>query len=50
MLDTLGETKAALAVDKAISDTLESGKIKSLAAGKMGMGTKEVGDFIANKL
>jgi 3-isopropylmalate dehydrogenase len=50
MLDTLGETKAALAVDKAISDTLESGKIKSLAAGKMGMGTKEVGDFITNKL
>jgi 3-isopropylmalate dehydrogenase len=50
MLDTLGETQAALAVDKAISDTLESGKIKSLAAGKMGMGTTEVGDYIANKL
>ncbi len=50
MLDTLGESEAAMAVDKAISDSLASGKIKSLAAGKMGMGTKEVGDFIANQL
>jgi len=50
MLDTLGESKAALAVDKAISDALETGKIKSLAAGKMGMGTKEIGDYIAKQL
>jgi hypothetical protein len=26
---------------------LASGKIKSLAAGKMGMGTREVGDLLA---
>jgi hypothetical protein len=26
---------------------LASGKIKSLSAGRMGMGTREVGDFVA---
>ncbi len=50
MLDTLGETAAALAVDKALSDALASGKIKSLAAGKMGMSTSEVGDFVTSKI
>ncbi len=50
MLDTLGETEAALAIDKIVSDVLGSGKIKSLSAGQMGMGTKEVGDLIAGKL
>jgi 3-isopropylmalate dehydrogenase len=50
MLDTLGETEAAIAVDKALSDALSSGKIKSLAAGKMGMGTSQVGDFVASKI
>jgi 3-isopropylmalate dehydrogenase len=50
MLDTLGETEAAVAVDKALSDALASGKIKSLAAGKMGMGTNQVGDFVASKI
>jgi 3-isopropylmalate dehydrogenase len=48
MLDTLGETEAALAVDKAVKAALNSGKIKSLAAGKMGMGTRETGDYIAS--
>ena len=47
MLDTLGETAAAVAVDKAVTSTLNSGKIKSLAAGRMGMGTREVGDLVA---
>jgi len=47
MMDTLGEPKIAQAIDKAIHDALASGKIKSLSAGKMGMGTREVGDFIA---
>jgi 3-isopropylmalate dehydrogenase len=47
MMDTLGEPVIAAAVDKAIHDALASGKIKSLSAGKMGMGTREVGDFIA---
>jgi len=48
MLDTLGETEAAKAVDNAISKVLGSGRIKSLAAGKMGMTTSEVGDFVAS--
>jgi len=47
MLDTLGETEAAIAIDKAITGTLNSGKIQSLAAGRMGMGTTQVGDTIA---
>jgi len=50
MMDTLGETALAENIEKAVSDTLASGKIKSLAAGKMGMGTKELGDLIASSL
>jgi 3-isopropylmalate dehydrogenase len=50
MLDTLGENEAALAIDKAVSNALGSKKIKSLSAGQMGMGTKEVGDLIAGSL
>ncbi len=46
-LDTLGKQKAAAAIDKAVHDALASKQIKSLAAGKMGMGTREVGDLIA---
>ncbi len=48
LLETLGEAKAAAAVDKAVHDALASGKIKSLSAGKMGMGTTEVGDLVAS--
>lgn len=48
MLDTLGEHKASALIEQAVSDTLASGRIKSLAAGKMGMGTSEIGDLIAN--
>jgi 3-isopropylmalate dehydrogenase len=47
MMDTLGEPAIAQAIDKAIHDALASGKIKSLSAGKMGMGTREVGDMLA---
>lgn len=47
MLETLGEAKAAAAIDAAVNSALATGKIKSLSAGKMGMGTKEVGDLIA---
>ena len=50
MLDTLGETAAAVAIDKAVTGALNSGKIKSLAAGKMGMGTTQIGDFVAGML
>ena len=48
MLDTLGETEAAQAVDRAVTSALNGGKIKSLAAGRMGLGTAEVGDLIAS--
>jgi 3-isopropylmalate dehydrogenase len=47
MLETLGETRAAAAIDRAVHDALASAKIKSLSAGKMGMGTTEVGDLVA---
>lgn len=48
MLETLGEEAAAKAIDKAVNDALASGKIKSLSAGKMGMGTTEIGDYITS--
>lgn len=47
MLDTLGEEAAAKAIDNSVSNCLATRQIKSLAAGKMGMGTREVGDLIA---
>jgi 3-isopropylmalate dehydrogenase len=50
MLETLGEDGAAAAIDKAVHDAMASGKIKSLSAGKMGMGTTEVGDLVASLL
>jgi 3-isopropylmalate dehydrogenase len=48
LLETLGEEKAAAAIDKAVHDALSSGKIKSLSAGRMGMSTTEVGDLVAS--
>jgi 3-isopropylmalate dehydrogenase len=48
MLDYLGEKKGAELVDKAVTNALSSGKIRDLSAGKMGMTTSEVGDFIAS--
>ncbi len=48
MMENLGEEKAARAIENAVQDALKSGKIKSLSAGKMGMGTKEVGDLVAS--
>jgi len=47
MMETLGEPKVAAAIDQAVHQALDSKQIKSLAAGKMGMGTREVGDLIA---
>ncbi|MGC8804327.1 MAG: 3-isopropylmalate dehydrogenase [Candidatus Ratteibacteria bacterium] len=47
MLDTLGETLAAESIEKAICKALSEGYIKGLEAGKMGMGTAEVGSLIA---
>jgi 3-isopropylmalate dehydrogenase len=48
MLESLGEDAAAQAIDKAVESALASGKIKSLSAGRMGMGTTEIGDLIAS--
>ena len=48
MLETLGEEAAGKAIERAVHDSLASGKVKSLAAGKMGMGTRELGDFVAS--
>ncbi len=48
MLETFGETAAAGAIDRAVHDALASGKIKSMSAGRMGMGTREVGDLVAS--
>jgi 3-isopropylmalate dehydrogenase len=46
MLDFLGESQAAQAIEKAVVQVITT-KIKSLAAGRMGYGTREVGDLIA---
>jgi 3-isopropylmalate dehydrogenase len=46
MLDTLGEAAAAQAVEKAVMQ-VTAGKLKSLAAGRMGYSTSEVGDMVA---
>ena len=48
MMETLKEQAVADAIDSAVTKALESGQIKSLAAGKMGMGTREIGDLIAS--
>ncbi|MGD0337744.1 MAG: 3-isopropylmalate dehydrogenase [Bacteroidota bacterium] len=48
LLETLGEQASGQDVEQAVIEALSSGKIKSLAAGKMGMGTSEVGDLIAS--
>jgi 3-isopropylmalate dehydrogenase len=47
MLEQLGEAAAAARVEGAIVKALESGKIKSLSAGRMGLSTSEVGELVA---
>jgi 3-isopropylmalate dehydrogenase len=49
MLEHLGETAAATAVEDAVIRTVRE-KLKSLAAGRMGYGTTEVGDLVAAAL
>jgi 3-isopropylmalate dehydrogenase len=49
MLSTLGEDKAADAVEKSVM-YVTSQKLKSLAAGRMGYSTSQVGDLVAEKL
>ena len=46
MLEFLGEGEGWKKVEMAVQKALKN-NIKSLDAGKMGMGTKEVGDLIA---
>ena len=49
MLDHLGESKAASAIEKSVMD-VTANKLKSLSAGKMGYSTTEVGDLVAKGL
>jgi 3-isopropylmalate dehydrogenase len=44
----IGEEKAAERIEQAIIKALASGKIKSLSAGRMGMGTTQMGDLVAS--
>jgi len=46
MLDFLGESVAAQAIEQAVIKITRE-KLKTLAAGKMGYGTREVGDLVA---
>jgi 3-isopropylmalate dehydrogenase len=46
MLDFVGESKAAHAIEAAVIKIVRE-KLKDLAAGKMGYGTREVGDLVA---
>ena len=46
MLETLGLEKAAAKIDQAIRGVTAT-KLKSLAAGKMGFSTSQVGDLVA---
>jgi 3-isopropylmalate dehydrogenase len=48
MLDYLGETEAAKAIEEAVKKVV-SQDLKSLSAGKMGYGTTEVGDLVMGK-
>jgi 3-isopropylmalate dehydrogenase len=49
MLDHLGEKKAAEKIESAVMDITKN-KLKSLAAGKMGYSTTEVGDLVVERI
>jgi 3-isopropylmalate dehydrogenase len=49
MLETLGETDAAKAIEDAVIKLVNT-KLKSLAAGKMGYSTSEIGDMVADMI
>jgi 3-isopropylmalate dehydrogenase len=49
MMETLGEIKAAKAIESAVMD-ITANKLKSLAAGKMGYSTTQVGDLVAERV
>ncbi|MGV8057665.1 MAG: 3-isopropylmalate dehydrogenase [Smithellaceae bacterium] len=46
MLETLGEQSAARAIEETVKD-VTANKLKSMAAGRMGFSTSEVGDLVA---
>ncbi|MCS7185423.1 MAG: 3-isopropylmalate dehydrogenase [Armatimonadetes bacterium] len=48
MMEHLGEAKVAQRIENAVAKALQTGKIRSLEAGKMGMSTQEVGDLVAS--
>lgn len=49
LLDSLGETEAAFAVENAVKKVVKD-KLKTLAAGKMGYSTTEVGDLVVAEI
>jgi 3-isopropylmalate dehydrogenase len=49
MLDFLGEREAAEAIEKAVIKVTRE-KVQSLAAGKMGYSTSQIGDMVAGAL
>ena len=49
MLEHLGESEAADAIEKSVMD-VTGNKLESMAAGRMGYSTSEVGDLVANGL
>ena len=49
MLETLGEEQAGEAIEQAVMH-VTANKLKSLAAGKMGYSTSQVGDLVAEKV
>ncbi len=49
LLETLGETDAAAAIERAVMDVTAT-KVKSLAVGKMGYSTSQVGDLVAERV
>jgi 3-isopropylmalate dehydrogenase len=49
LLENLGEVKAGQVVESAVINVVNK-KLKSLAAGKMGYSTTEVGDLVASSI
>ncbi|MCX5678462.1 MAG: 3-isopropylmalate dehydrogenase [Candidatus Omnitrophica bacterium] len=49
LLDNIGETKAAKSIESSVMKIVST-KMKSLAAGKMGYSTEEVGDLVVENL
>jgi len=49
MLEQVGEAAAAKAIEKAIMDVTAT-KVKSLAAGRMGYSTSQIGDLVAERV